>query len=84
MLHNILVESDGYLDYETSDIQHVLHTVRGDCVELNVTSHRNFLNETVAGGKQSQWWNRVMLLLVDHHDEFRKRCNKKQEVRKIA
>ena len=77
MLHNILLESDGYLDCESSDTQHVVHTVQGDCMELNVTSHRNFLNETVAGGKQSQWWNRLQLL-VDHYDEFRKRCNKKQ------
>ena len=82
MLHNILLESNGYLDCESSDTQHIAHTVRGDCMELHVTSHRNFLNETVAGGKQSQWWNRVQLL-VDHYDEFRKRCNKKQ-VSKIA
>jgi hypothetical protein len=49
MLHNILLESDGYLDCESSDKQHIAHTVRGDCMELHVISHRNFLNETVAG-----------------------------------
>jgi len=67
---------DCYLDCESSDTQHIAHTVRGDCMELHVTSHRNFLNERVATGKQSQSWNRVQLL-VDHYDEFRK-SNKKQ------
>ena len=67
MLHNILLECDGYLDCDSSETQHVVHTVQGDCMELNVTSHSNF-NETVSG-KQSQCWNRVQLL-VDHYDEI--------------
>ena len=72
MLDNILLECDGYR--ESSETQHTVHTVQGDCMELNVTSH-SYFNERVAGNKQSQWWNRVQQL-VDHYEEFRKRWNK--------
>ena len=59
-------------------MQHVAHTtVQGEYKELHVTSRSN-LNETAAG-KQSQWWNRVQLL-VDHYDKFRKRSKLVKDV----
>ena len=73
MLHNILLDSDRDFEFVGSDTKHhVAHTVQGDCLELHVPTTNNNLNEKTAG-KQSKWWNRVQLLVLeDNHDEFRK------------
>ena len=64
MLHNIILDSDGYLDCEASDAQHVAVKLQGDCMELHVVSnpHSN-LNERTAG-LQSQWCNLVKYLYI--------------------